>query len=151
MQLLLLDYDGLLTQILPQIRRRSQWKSGDRDSSLAITLGYCVWLFLFHMWSGTPESDWSPASPTGHFSGRDHPISQSECLNTDLSVTAFLSVRLYLQWGCTNLWYCTILLQVFGHGKANGEPTWALLLTASICEIGIIIASLDSVAPILSM
>uniref|UniRef100_A0A8C6Q5P7 Solute carrier family 12 member 5b n=1 Tax=Nothobranchius furzeri TaxID=105023 RepID=A0A8C6Q5P7_NOTFU len=42
-------------------------------------------------------------------------------------------------------------LRVFGHGKANGEPTWALLLTASICEIGIIIASLDSVAPILSM
>ncbi|XP_041101184.1 solute carrier family 12 member 7-like isoform X2 [Polyodon spathula] len=42
-------------------------------------------------------------------------------------------------------------LQVFGHGKANGEPTWALLLTAAICEIGILIASLDSVAPILSM
>uniref|UniRef100_A0A8D3DHK7 Solute carrier family 12 member 5b n=1 Tax=Scophthalmus maximus TaxID=52904 RepID=A0A8D3DHK7_SCOMX len=42
-------------------------------------------------------------------------------------------------------------LRVFGHGKANGEPTWALLLTASICEIGIIIASLDAVAPILSM
>uniref|UniRef100_A0A8D0A7F5 Solute carrier family 12 member 5b n=1 Tax=Sander lucioperca TaxID=283035 RepID=A0A8D0A7F5_SANLU len=41
--------------------------------------------------------------------------------------------------------------KVFGHGKANGEPTWALLLTASICEIGIIIASLDAVAPILSM
>uniref|UniRef100_A0A667YDT2 Solute carrier family 12 member 5b n=1 Tax=Myripristis murdjan TaxID=586833 RepID=A0A667YDT2_9TELE len=40
---------------------------------------------------------------------------------------------------------------VFGHGKANGEPTWALLLTAGICEIGIIIASLDAVAPILSM
>lgn len=40
---------------------------------------------------------------------------------------------------------------MFGHGKANGEPTWALLLTAGICEIGIIIASLDSVAPILSM
>ncbi|XP_054547873.1 LOW QUALITY PROTEIN: solute carrier family 12 member 7-like, partial [Talpa occidentalis] len=40
--------------------------------------------------------------------------------------------------------------QVFGHGKANGEPTWALLLTALICEIGILIASLDSVAPILS-
>uniref|UniRef100_A0A3B4BJH4 Uncharacterized protein n=1 Tax=Periophthalmus magnuspinnatus TaxID=409849 RepID=A0A3B4BJH4_9GOBI len=36
-------------------------------------------------------------------------------------------------------------LRVFGHGKANGEPTWALLLTASICEIGILIASLDSV------
>ncbi|KAM5329875.1 solute carrier family 12 member 7 isoform 4-T4 [Glossophaga mutica] len=42
-------------------------------------------------------------------------------------------------------------LQVFGHGKANGEPTWALLLTAFICETGILIASLDSVAPILSM
>ncbi|XP_057680193.1 solute carrier family 12 member 7 isoform X2 [Corythoichthys intestinalis] len=42
-------------------------------------------------------------------------------------------------------------LQVFGHGKANGEPTWALLLTAAICEIGILIASLDAVAPILSM
>ncbi|KAF1404783.1 Solute carrier family 12 member 7, partial [Spheniscus mendiculus] len=42
-------------------------------------------------------------------------------------------------------------IQVFGHGKPNGEPTWALLLTAGICEIGILIASLDSVAPILSM
>uniref|UniRef100_A0A671QSN2 Solute carrier family 12 member 7-like n=1 Tax=Sinocyclocheilus anshuiensis TaxID=1608454 RepID=A0A671QSN2_9TELE len=40
---------------------------------------------------------------------------------------------------------------VFGHGKANGEPTWALLLTAVICESGILIASLDAVAPILSM
>lgn len=44
-----------------------------------------------------------------------------------------------------------VWLKVFGHGKANGEPTYALLLTAGICEIGIIIASLDSVAPILSM
>uniref|UniRef100_A0A673CBM0 Solute carrier family 12 member 7-like n=1 Tax=Sphaeramia orbicularis TaxID=375764 RepID=A0A673CBM0_9TELE len=42
-------------------------------------------------------------------------------------------------------------LQVFGHGKANGEPTWGLLLTVGICEIGILIASLDAVAPILSM
>ncbi|XP_040050076.2 solute carrier family 12 member 5 isoform X1 [Gasterosteus aculeatus] len=42
-------------------------------------------------------------------------------------------------------------LRVFGHGKDNGEPTWALLLTGCICEIGIIIASLDAVAPILSM
>ncbi|CAJ1071471.1 solute carrier family 12 member 7-like [Xyrichtys novacula] len=42
-------------------------------------------------------------------------------------------------------------LQVFGHGKANGEPTWALLLTVGICEIGILIGSLDAVAPILSM
>ncbi|XP_051989495.1 solute carrier family 12 member 7 isoform X2 [Xyrauchen texanus] len=42
-------------------------------------------------------------------------------------------------------------LQVFGHSKANGEPTWALLLTAAICEIGILIGSVDAVAPILSM
>uniref|UniRef100_A0A8C1XAP7 Solute carrier family 12 member 7a n=1 Tax=Cyprinus carpio TaxID=7962 RepID=A0A8C1XAP7_CYPCA len=42
-------------------------------------------------------------------------------------------------------------LQVFGHSKSNGEPTWALLLTAAICEIGILIGSLDNVAPILSM
>lgn len=42
-------------------------------------------------------------------------------------------------------------LQVFGHEKANGEPTWALLLTVGICEIGVLIASLDAVAPILSM
>uniref|UniRef100_H2LQJ7 Solute carrier family 12 member 5a n=1 Tax=Oryzias latipes TaxID=8090 RepID=H2LQJ7_ORYLA len=25
-------------------------------------------------------------------------------------------------------------LRIFGHGKANGEPTWSLLLTACICE-----------------
>uniref|UniRef100_A0A668AB71 Solute carrier family 12 member 6 n=1 Tax=Myripristis murdjan TaxID=586833 RepID=A0A668AB71_9TELE len=42
-------------------------------------------------------------------------------------------------------------LRVFGHGKANGEPTWAMLLTALIAELGILIASLDLVAPILSM
>lgn len=43
------------------------------------------------------------------------------------------------------------LSQVFGQGKSNGEPTWGLLLTAGICEIGILIASVDAVAPILSM
>ncbi|XP_026149420.1 solute carrier family 12 member 4 [Mastacembelus armatus] len=42
-------------------------------------------------------------------------------------------------------------LRVFGHGKTNGEPTWALLLTGLIAELGILIASLDLVAPILSM
>ncbi|XP_072527911.1 solute carrier family 12 member 4 isoform X2 [Salminus brasiliensis] len=42
-------------------------------------------------------------------------------------------------------------LRIFGHGKANGEPTWALLLTGLIAELGILIASLDMVAPILSM
>ncbi|KAM7378796.1 hypothetical protein PAMP_004394 [Pampus punctatissimus] len=42
-------------------------------------------------------------------------------------------------------------LEIFGHGKSNGEPTWALLLTVGICEIGILIASVDAVAPILSM
>lgn len=44
-----------------------------------------------------------------------------------------------------------LLFQVFGHGKTNGEPTWALLLTGLIAELGILIASLDMVAPILSM
>uniref|UniRef100_H3CLG6 Solute carrier family 12 member 7a n=1 Tax=Tetraodon nigroviridis TaxID=99883 RepID=H3CLG6_TETNG len=42
-------------------------------------------------------------------------------------------------------------LQVFGQGKSNGEPTWGLLLTVGICEIGVLIASVDTVAPILSM
>lgn len=46
---------------------------------------------------------------------------------------------------------CICFPQVFGSGKANGEPTWGLLLTVGICEIGILIASLDDVAPILSM
>ncbi|XP_039456156.1 uncharacterized protein LOC120433639 [Oreochromis aureus] len=53
---------------------------------------------------------------------------------------------------------CTVQLlgnmaaqMVFGHGKANGEPTWALLLTALIAELGILIASLDMVAPVLTM
>lgn len=46
---------------------------------------------------------------------------------------------------------CLVFVQVFGHGKANGEPTWALLLTAVLAELGILIASLDLVAPILSM
>uniref|UniRef100_A0AAY5F501 Solute carrier family 12 member 5b n=1 Tax=Electrophorus electricus TaxID=8005 RepID=A0AAY5F501_ELEEL len=59
-------------------------------------------------------------------------------------IIPFLRVR-------ASTWDVLQCVYVFGHGKANGEPTWALLLTASICEIGIIIASLDSVAPILSM
>uniref|UniRef100_A0A3Q3J6B1 Solute carrier family 12 member 6 n=1 Tax=Monopterus albus TaxID=43700 RepID=A0A3Q3J6B1_MONAL len=42
-------------------------------------------------------------------------------------------------------------LRVFGHGKVNGEPTWALLLTGVIAELGILIASLDLVAPILTI
>lgn len=46
---------------------------------------------------------------------------------------------------------CICFSQVFGSGKANGEPTWGLLLTVAICEIGILIGSLDDVAPILSM
>ena len=51
---------------------------------------------------------------------------------------------------CVRVCLC-VCVQVFGHGKANGEPTWALLLTACIAELGILIASLDLVAPILSM
>ncbi|XP_072169612.1 solute carrier family 12 member 4-like [Diadema setosum] len=42
-------------------------------------------------------------------------------------------------------------LSVFGKGSATGEPTWALLLTALISEVGICIASLDLVAPIITM
>ncbi|XP_070576078.1 solute carrier family 12 member 4-like isoform X2 [Ptychodera flava] len=42
-------------------------------------------------------------------------------------------------------------LGVFGKGSATGEPTWALLLTACITEVGILIASLDMVAPIITM
>uniref|UniRef100_A0A8D3E645 Solute carrier family 12 member 5a n=1 Tax=Scophthalmus maximus TaxID=52904 RepID=A0A8D3E645_SCOMX len=57
-----------------------------------------------------------------------------------------VSVSAYLQVIHLNLTY-----SIFGHGKANGEPTWSLLLTACICESGILIASLDAVAPILSM
>lgn len=58
-----------------------------------------------------------------------------------------LSMIVHTNW----LWSDLTVSQVFGHGKANGEPTWALLLTALICESGILIASLDAVAPILSM
>uniref|UniRef100_A0A8C2J5I7 Solute carrier family 12 member 5a n=1 Tax=Cyprinus carpio TaxID=7962 RepID=A0A8C2J5I7_CYPCA len=68
-------------------------------------------------------------------------------------IVPFLRVRVHTCEDC--LWafmcVCVCVLQVFGHGKANGEPTWALLLTACICESGILIASLDNVAPILSM
>ena len=42
-------------------------------------------------------------------------------------------------------------LSLFAGGKANGEPTWALLMTALIAEGGILIANLDLVAPILTM
>lgn len=42
-------------------------------------------------------------------------------------------------------------LAVFGSGKANGEPTWALVLTFAISLIGIVIADLDLVAPIITM
>uniref|UniRef100_A0A4W4HHN0 Solute carrier family 12 member 7a n=1 Tax=Electrophorus electricus TaxID=8005 RepID=A0A4W4HHN0_ELEEL len=67
-------------------------------------------------------------------------------------IVPFLEVSLTLQHViCIDLQWLINLLSVFGHGKANGEPTWALLLTAGICETGILIASLDDVAPILSM
>lgn len=42
-------------------------------------------------------------------------------------------------------------LSVFAKGSATGEPTTALLLTGFISLIGILIASLDSVAPIITM
>ncbi|XP_048576392.1 solute carrier family 12 member 6 isoform X1 [Nematostella vectensis] len=42
-------------------------------------------------------------------------------------------------------------LNFFAVGSKSGEPTRALLLTAAISEIGILIANLDSVAPIITM
>ena len=42
-------------------------------------------------------------------------------------------------------------LNVFSYGSKSGEPTRALMLTACIAEIGILIANLDSVAPIITM
>lgn len=43
-------------------------------------------------------------------------------------------------------------LKVFGKGKeSNGDPTWALLLTVFISLIGILIADLELVAPIITM
>jgi len=42
-------------------------------------------------------------------------------------------------------------LKFFAKGKKNGDPTWALLLTAFISFSGIMIADLDSVAPIITM
>lgn len=44
-----------------------------------------------------------------------------------------------------------IFKQFFAKGKKNGDPTWALLLTAFISFTGIMIADLDSVAPIITM
>eukprot|EP00118_Oscarella_pearsei_P002328 m.10248 g.10248 ORF g.10248 m.10248 type:complete len:1083 (+) comp22073_c0_seq3:74-3322(+) len=43
------------------------------------------------------------------------------------------------------------ILSVFAKGNARGEPTTALLLTAFIAEVGVLIASLDLVAPIITM
>ncbi|XP_063718217.1 solute carrier family 12 member 4-like isoform X2 [Symsagittifera roscoffensis] len=42
-------------------------------------------------------------------------------------------------------------LKYFAKGKKNGEPSWALLLSAVIAEVGILIASVDSVAPIITI
>ncbi|XP_075244994.1 solute carrier family 12 member 7-like isoform X4 [Convolutriloba macropyga] len=42
-------------------------------------------------------------------------------------------------------------LKYFAKGKKNGEPSWALLLSAAIAEVGILIASVDSVAPIITI
>eukprot|EP00035_Acanthoeca_spectabilis_P040247 m.68425 g.68425 ORF g.68425 m.68425 type:complete len:994 (+) comp9919_c0_seq2:60-3041(+) len=42
-------------------------------------------------------------------------------------------------------------LEFFGKASESGEPTRALILTACIAEAGILIASLDTVAPIITM
>ncbi|XP_062500630.1 solute carrier family 12 member 6-like [Corticium candelabrum] len=43
------------------------------------------------------------------------------------------------------------ILGVFAKGNSKGEPTVALILTAFVAEVGIIIANLDQVAPIITM
>lgn len=42
-------------------------------------------------------------------------------------------------------------LGIFARTTKKGEPLFALILTAAISEIGILIASLDYVAPIITM
>ncbi len=42
-------------------------------------------------------------------------------------------------------------LRFFKRSGLNGEPSFALLLTACLSEVGVLIASLDLVAPILTM
>lgn len=80
------------------------------------------------------------------------PFLQVGDLQTAVSpVLQHLLLLLLISPFVSSLLVCVCVCKVFGHGKANGEPTWALLLTAGICEIGILIASLDAVAPILSM
>lgn len=75
-------------------------------------------------------------TPTGHFIILDPQLCKNRTFNSSFQ---------YFQHASASS------VQIFGHGKANGEPTWSLLLTACICESGILIASLDAVAPILSM
>ena len=42
-------------------------------------------------------------------------------------------------------------LKVFGYSSGQGEPTYALIFTVIMSELGVLIASVDAVAPILSM
>lgn len=42
-------------------------------------------------------------------------------------------------------------LSFFKRTGLNGEPSFALILTALLAEVGVLIASLDEVAPILTM
>ncbi|XP_028392858.1 solute carrier family 12 member 6-like [Dendronephthya gigantea] len=42
-------------------------------------------------------------------------------------------------------------LNLFSYASKNGEPTRALFLTVAIAEIGILVANLDAVAPIITM
>ncbi|XP_054719060.1 solute carrier family 12 member 6-like [Uloborus diversus] len=42
-------------------------------------------------------------------------------------------------------------LNVFQYSNSRNEPVWALFLTLTICEMGILIGNLDHIAPILTM
>lgn len=135
---------------LLKVWRRSPWQLGDWHISLAITMGNCDWLLLFHMRGGAAKFDRSSSSPAGHRQGQHRacPPGQPPSLFTPSCSQRFYKRALLKLIVLIRFWSSP---QIFGHGKANGEPTWSLLLTACICESGILIASLDAVAPILSM
>lgn len=123
-----------------QVWRLGEGEPGDRHPVLALALGHRDRILLLLLRSGTPESDGRSSAAAGHRPRRHRalPAGRSRCC-----------LRFLPSGRVSHAALC--VFQVFGHGKANGEPTWALLLTAGICEIGILIASLDAVAPILSM
>lgn len=140
-----------------QIWGCSEKEPGGGDAVLAVTVGDCHRLFLLHSRSWTAVPYWGSAAAAGHRQGQYNSFSQGGAVRMQhalhlkaaivIIMKSFLVMRQWQRGGDFNV----LCFQVFGHGKNNGEPTWALLLTGLIAELGILIASLDMVAPILSM